>query len=94
MRFYNWLICKLFKICEIEIIKANEETQGKEKTIDSVSTREVPDEATVDFMDENFYRDDLAGFAGSRKKQEADQRLDEQKNKNETSTKDEFQFDR
>ena len=54
MRFYNWLICKLFKRCEIEIVKSNEETQGKEKTIDSVSTREVLDEATVDFMDENF----------------------------------------
>jgi hypothetical protein len=47
MRFYNWLICKLFKICEIEIIKTNEETQGKEKTIDSVFTWEVLDEATV-----------------------------------------------
>tara|TARA_R110000868_G_scaffold102220_2_gene281522 strand:- start:56 stop:286 length:231 start_codon:yes stop_codon:yes gene_type:complete len=75
MRFYNWLICKLFKICEIEIIKSNEKTQGKEKIIDSVSSREVPDEAAVDFMDENFYRDNLAGFAGSGEKQEADQRL-------------------
>ena len=54
MRFYNWLICKLFKICEIEIIKLNEEAQGKEKTIDSVSTREVSDEVTVDLMDKNF----------------------------------------
>ena len=54
MRFYNWLICKLFKRCEIEIVKSNEKTQGKEKTIDSVSTMEVLDEATVDFMDENF----------------------------------------
>ena len=81
MRFYNWLICKLFKRCEIEIIKSNEETQSKEKIIDSVSTREVSDEATSDFMDENFYRDDLAGFAGSGEKQEADQRLVEQKNK-------------
>jgi len=94
MRFYNWLICKLFKICEIEIIKANEETQGKEKTIDSVSTREVPDKATVDFMDENFYRDNLAGFTGSGEKQEADQRLAEQKNKDQTSTKIRFDFDR
>ena len=68
MRFYNWLICKLFKRCEIEIVKSNEKTQGKEKTIDSVSTREVPDEAAVDFMDENFYRDNLVGFAGGRKK--------------------------
>lgn len=75
MRLYNWLICKLFKICEIEIIKSNEKTQGKEKIIDSVSSREVPDEATVDFMDENFYRDNLAGFAGSGEKQEANQRL-------------------
>jgi len=49
---------------------ADEETQGKEKTIDSVSTREVPDEATTDFMDKNFYRDNLAGFAGSGEKQE------------------------
>jgi hypothetical protein len=73
---------------------ADEETQSKEKTIDSVSAREVPDEATVDFMDENFYRDDLAGFVGSRKKQKTDQRLDEQENKDKTSTEDEFQFDR
>jgi hypothetical protein len=94
MRFYNWLICKLFKICEIEIIKANEETQSKEKTIDSVSTREVPDEATVDFMDKNFYRDNLAGFASGGEKQEADQRLVEQKNKDQTSTKIRFDFDR
>ena len=71
MRFYNWLICKSFKICEIEIIKLNEETQGKEKTIDSVFTREVPDEATADFMDKNFYWDDLAGFASIGEKQEA-----------------------
>lgn len=70
MRFYNWLICKLFKICEIEIINLNEETQDKEKTIDSVSTREILDEATADFMDKNFYRDNLAGFAGSGEKQE------------------------
>ena len=81
MRFYNWLICKLFKICEIEIIKLNEETQSKEKIIDSVSAGELPDETPVDFMDENFYRDNLAGFAGSGEKQEADQRLAEQKNK-------------
>ena len=72
----------------------NEETQSKEKTIDSVFTREVPDETPLGLVDENSYWDDLAGFAGSRKKQEADQRLDEQKNKNETSAKDEFQFDR
>ena len=70
MRFYNWLICKLFKICEIEIINLNEETQDKEKTIDSVSAREILDEATADFMDKNFYRDNLAGFAGSGEKQE------------------------
>lgn len=94
MRFYNWLICKLFKICEIEIIKTNEETQSKEKTVDSVSTREVPDEATSDFMDENFYRDNLAGFAGSGEKQEADQRLVEQKNKDQTSPEIRFDFDR
>jgi hypothetical protein len=73
---------------------ADEETQGKEKTIDSVSTREVPDETTVNFMAEDFCRDDLVGFAGGRKKQETDQRLDEQKNKGETCSKDEFQFDR
>lgn len=54
MRFYNWIICKLFKRCEIEIVKSNEETQDKEKAIDSVLAREVLDEATVDFMDENF----------------------------------------
>lgn len=54
MRFCNWLICKLFKICEIEIIKTNEETQGKEKIIDSVFTREILDETPVDFVDENF----------------------------------------
>jgi hypothetical protein len=89
MRFYNWLICKLFKICEIEIIKTNEETQGKEKTIDSVFTWEV-----LDFMDENFYRDNLAGFAGSGEKQEADQRLVEQKNKDQTSPEIRFDFDR
>jgi len=73
MRFYNWLIGKMFKRCEIEIVKSNEETQSKEKTIDSVSTREVSDEATSNFMDENFYRDDLAGFVGSGKKQKTDQ---------------------
>ena len=94
MRFYNWLICKLFKICEIEIIKLNEETQSKEKIIDSVSTREVSDEVTSDFMDENFYRDNLAGFAGSGEKQEADQRLAKQKNKDQTSTEIRFDFDR
>lgn len=54
MRFYNWLICKLFKRCEIEIVKLNEEAQGKEKTIDSVSSRGVPNETPVNFMDENF----------------------------------------
>lgn len=54
MRLYNWFICKLFKRCEIEIVKLNEEAQGKEKTIDSVSSREVPDETPVNFMDENF----------------------------------------
>lgn len=81
-------------MCEIEIIKLNEETQGKEKTIDSVSTREVSDEATVDLMDKNFYRDNLAGFAGSGEKQEADQRLAEQKNKDQTSPEIRFDFDR
>ena len=94
MRFYNWLICKLFKICEIEIIKLNEETQSKEKIIDSVSSREVPDEATFDFMDKNFYRDNLAGFVSSGEKQEADQRLVEQKNKDQAGTKIRFDFDR
>ena len=94
MRFYNWLICKLFKICAIEIIKANEETQSKEKTIDSVSAREASHETTSDFMDENFYRDNLAGFVGSGEKQEADQRLVEQKNKDQAGTKIRFNFDR
>jgi hypothetical protein len=73
---------------------ADEETQSKEKTIDSVSVREVSHEATVDFMDENFYRDNLAGFAGSGEKQEADHRLDEQENKDQTSTEIRFGFDR
>ena len=73
---------------------ADEETQSKEKTVDSVSTGEVPDEATVDFMDENFYRDNLAGFAGSGEKQEAAQRLAEQKNKDQASSEIRFDFDR
>jgi len=45
-------------------------------------------------MDENFYRDNLAGFAGSGEKQEADQRLVEQKNKDQTSPEIRFDFDR
>jgi hypothetical protein len=44
---------------------ADEETQSKEKTIDSASVREISHEVTSDFMDENFYRDNLAGFASS-----------------------------
>jgi hypothetical protein len=47
-----------------------------------------------DFMDKNFYRDNLAGFAGSGEKQEADQRLVEQKNKDQTSPEIRFDFDR
>jgi hypothetical protein len=73
---------------------ADEETQSKEKTIDSVSVRKVSHETTSDFMDENFYRDNLAGFAGNGEKQEADQRLVEQKNKDQASTKIRFDFDR
>ena len=73
---------------------ADEETQSKEKTIDSVSVREISHEVTSDFMDENFYRDNLAGFASSGEKQEADQRLVEQKNKDQTSPEIRFDFDR
>ena len=45
-------------------------------------------------MDENFYRDNLAGFAGSGEKQEAAQRLAEQKNKDQASSEIRFDFDR
>ena len=73
---------------------ANEKIKGKEKGIDTTPAQRSPYETPFSFVDANTYWNNLPCVTSSSKEQQADQRLDEQKNKDQTSKKIEFKFDR
>jgi hypothetical protein len=73
---------------------AHEKVQSTKKDINGPFAQRSPYETPFSFVDPSTYWNNLPGVTSSSEKQKANQRLDEQKNKEEKGSKADFEFDR